>query len=561
MTIRLHRLILAMIPALYWANNAQAGELRISPTLDIGLYQTHVSSPQSELERADTVVLGELNTRIDYDSKHYIGAFEHRILASQYSDSDESNLYTNRFNLDNQLRFLENRLQFGHRWYQYDEVLDSVKGSFFDEVYRYDTLTQKSGNTFSARYELSPQNSTQGNIRAEHVITNIDPKGEYSTAQRPTEMSEDKLELTLWRSRSENALFWDLTAHGVNQDFDDKPSLRNYGGTANVRAPFWGKLNLAAKADYSAYRGHVTPDPSRENFEVNTFAQGVGIAWVLSQKSAYIQLTFDQIEDRVGDKNYTWGLQSAWVFADRWQLDLFKSRRFYGDTYRVSFAYNGEHQKWALSHDEDVMVQYIAVPHEQINGLYVCTPGDKPLNGIDPERCSLIGAGDLVLEPGQTLLKDSEVVYPLEPRLSRYVQNGLNWDFAVEKWQHKLRLIYRIDETVIEQKEQKRYEADFTGDWWLNSLSYLRFQARYREMSFDNQAFDNQEYLGAVGYHRELNSRAEWSVTLQHINKKSWEDNYNYDDSRIMLNYTHYFGKRHRDKRDPTTRTVRGYLD
>lgn len=561
MAPRSHRLILAITPALYWGHSVQAGDLRISPTLDIGVYQTHVSSPQPELERADTVLLGELNTRIDYDSKHYIGAFEHHMLASQYSNSDESNLHTNRFNLDNQLRFLENRLQLSHQWYQYDEMLDSVKGSFFDELYRYDTLTQRHGNAFSANYELSAKNAIQGDIRAEHVITNIDPKGKESVAQRSTEMSEDQLELTLWRSHSENSLFWDLTAHGINQDFDDKPSLRNYGGTANVRTPLLGQLHFAARADYSGYLGHATPEPSRDNFEVNTFAQGLGFAWVQSQKSAYIQLTLDQVEDNLGEKSYTWGLQSSWLFADRWQLDLFKSRRFYGDTYRVSFAYNGKHQIWTLSHDEDVMVQYIAVPHEQINGLYVCTPGDTPLNGIDPERCTLIGSGDLVLQPGQIILKDSEIVYPLEPRLSRYAQNGLNWDFAMEKWQHQLQLIYRIDETVVEQEEQKRYEADFTGDWWLNSLSYLRFQARYRKMSFENKTFDNQEFLGSFGYHRELNSKAEWSITLQHINKQSWEDTYNYDDNRIMLNYTHYFGQRHRDKRDPTTRTVRGYLD
>lgn len=561
MTIRLHRLILSIAPALYLGHSAQAGDLRISPTLDIGVYQTHVSSPQPELERADTVILGELNTRIDYDSKYYLSNFEHNILASRYSDSDDSSVHTNRFNLDHQLRFLDNRLRFGHRWYQYDELLDSAKGSFFDDVYRYDALTERHGHTFDARYELSPRSPTQGNIHIEHSLTGIDPKGEGSAVQRSSKMNEDQVEMTLWRSRAENSLFWDFNAHAVNQGFDDKPSLRNYGGTANFRAPFWEQLHFAARADYSGYQGHVTSDHSRENFEVNTFAKGVGLAWVQSQKDAYIQFTFDQVEDRSGNTSNTWGLQSTWVFADSWQLDLFKSRRFYGDTYRVSFAYNGEHQRWALSHDEDVMVQYIAIPTEQVNGLYVCTPGDDPMNGIDPERCSILGSGDITLLPGQTLVKDSDVVYPLEPRLSRYAQNGLNWDFATEKWQHKLKLFYRVDETVIERKEQKRYEADFEGDWWMNSTSYFRIQARYREMNFDNKEFDNQEFLGSLGYHRELNSKAEFAITLQHITKRSWEDNYNYNDNRVMLNYTHYFGKRHRDKRDPRSRASRGNLD
>ena len=149
-------------------------------------------------------------------------------------------------------------------------------------------------------------------------------------------------------------------------------------------------------------------------------------------------------------------------------------------------------------------------------------------------------------------------IFPLEARLTLAKEASASWSYQWGNWEHHFELastdLQDLEDVQNFEEErwgrsQKNIRGEFKGSWRLTSDSYMQTVWRMRNLRLNQSDFRNVENLYSVGYHYELNRQAEWSVTLLHLNKNTSDNTYTFDDNRISLGYTHFFGKKHKDRR------------
>jgi uncharacterized protein (PEP-CTERM system associated) len=536
------------------ATDAFQGEWVVSPTLDVAVHQSDISSDRSDLVRGDTAVSTELSTSITYKSKQYSANIEHKWTNYRYSDTEDVSVNYQDIRLSNTLRLWRDDLSVSASYQRYHELRDTIRGSFVDELYSQESQIMRYRRDYALRYELPTHNDVDLTIRhayQNNEATLIDGQSlsrvrEFNSENTGTGYNLASTMVTFGQHKQQFPTYWRVDINHRYQERSRASNVNNYDMKSVIRAPLWGEIKFAGIANYTEFQNGDAWLYSEDDSALEYSVLGAGIAWVKSDGSGYVQLThnWEQPQDR---KNI--GVDSRWRFEDRWTVDYRYEGRFYGNSQFLNLNYTGSRHKLILSYSERVEVRFFLDTTQNVEGIYVCREDDDGLFSYDDLNCFIPPSGQYNLQPDQAFVPNIQLSFPLEARLTLWNEANFSWGFDNGVWEHQ----FSVTDVEINDLEFDRVElvsrGEFTGNWRHSSNTYTQYVWKMRSLALGDKESRSVENFYSVGYHYELNRRAEWALTLQHINKNSTEDNYTYDDNRVTLSYRHFFGKKHKEKR------------
>ena len=107
-----------------------AGEWVFSPTVDVALHQSSISSEYEELERQDTVTSLFMENRLAYTSKKVESTLIHDWRRYDYSDTEDLALDYHDIRWDGSLDVWRDDWTISGSFARYHELFDTIQGSF-----------------------------------------------------------------------------------------------------------------------------------------------------------------------------------------------------------------------------------------------------------------------------------------------------------------------------------------------------------------------------------------------------------------------------------------------
>jgi uncharacterized protein (PEP-CTERM system associated) len=522
-----------------------------SPTIETRLHQVSLDSNVNKLNRDDTVASVFMDNALTYQGNRVSGQLYHQMTAYEYSDTQESNLIYHDFRGQIQAELWRDDLTAQITGARFYEVLNTIQGSFIDELYSEENQVVRTQQQHSVRYDFPHTTRIEGTINALYGKEKIDLNGDQETNRRidPEGISTTSAFVNI-RPRFVTRGFWEFQGNANRQSRRFQENVQFYTASGGLRIPVVNRYFLSLYSQYERFQNPNGWRYSEGGDALNNQVSRIGAGWAKNHLHSYLQVTYDwDHEEEQGDI----GLDFSWRFDERWSIRLQDFRRFYGDSYNASFVYQGLRNRWLFSYSEDVQIRYFLTADQNVEGLYICQPdGDGELR-YDDTLCFLPPEGEFQLGPNQAIIPNIELTFPLESRLTLNSIYRLDWEYSTEDWSHRFTFFSRDSEDLEFDFKEMREEGLFEGQWNINSVSYLRFGWQYRNLRLFPQNVYGGEALYSFGYHREINRQSEWSITLQHINKNAsntGRDIFSYDNNSLILSYRHFFGEKHKDRRE-----------
>ena len=194
------RNITPYISIMFLASPALAGELTVSPTLELSYLNVDIDNE----EKKENALNAFLNTDIDYINQYWESNLTHELKFYKYQEKKDSDLVMNEFNWQNNLKFFEKQLDISHKWSRYREVYDEFDGGFNDDFYSVKGDVVRNMNVVSARY-TAPKHwgvslSLGGKINDDRLI----PDGPQS---EKSEIKSNELDFSV-SDKSTVGIFW-----------------------------------------------------------------------------------------------------------------------------------------------------------------------------------------------------------------------------------------------------------------------------------------------------------------------------------------------------------------
>jgi hypothetical protein len=518
-----------------------------SPAVELGLHQSEITSPQPRFERQDSVLVLKTESLLTYNSKKISSEAIHRLTHYQYSDTEGVDLSYHDYRWDTEVDVWRNDLVFRSSLQRFHILEDTIQGSFVDEMYSKDRQIVQYKRDYSLRYDLPGHNDIDASFRYVRQDNETKSIADSSREFANIDYSYRTAEVSFGQYQQNFPVYWRVDTSRDEQSRMGEANLSIYEIYGNLKVPIYDGLHIVANAQYEQFE-----NPNSWRYEeiagkpVKSRIGGGGIAWVKNHNHSYVELTYDVDQsENVESLN----ADIKWRLADRWNLSLRHFRRFYGDAYFGDFAYTGKRNEFGFNYSENVELRYFLRANVNSEGLYICDPDELGDFSFSNDRCILPPDGDFLLGPGQSLIPNVEVTFPLEARLTLHKEFKFRWNHKGSLWEHYFYVTDRNTEDLEFDFKEESVDAWFEGKWSLNSQSYLRPHWRFRNFKISPGDIVTNERLYSLGYHYELNRRAEWSISLQHLNKNTTDDSFTYNDNRITLTYKHMFGKRHTERR------------
>lgn len=524
-----------------------AGEWVFSPTVDVALHQSSISSEYEELERQDTVTSLFMENHLAYTSKKVESTLIHDWRRYDYSDTEDLALDYHDIRWDGSLDVWRDDWTISGSFARYHELFDTIQGSFVDEMYSDERPFVRYKRQVGTRYDLPDIHPLDFSFRysEQHNDIKLLPEAEGNFSQA----SGYNLRSAILRLGQYDRAFpvsWEWRADLHERVREDQGQINNYGVDYNARIPVYSGWHAAVNGNFSEYESKNNWNFGLASDPVQHRMVGVGLAWVKSQKNAYIQVTknWDQVRDEE-----SWGVDAKWFFADRWSIFYNRTQRLYGDSEQGSLSYTGKHHQWQMSYSEQLETRFFITPEFTTEGVYICQPDDEGQYYFDSSLCVMPPVGDVTPSPGEALIPNVTVGYPLQSRITLNKEGEMRWTFSRSQWSHDFSLRSRLTQDMESSFQERAVNGEFLGTLRMNSHSRTEYLWRYRDVSFNFDRGDTVDRLYRVSYHYELNTKAEWYLAFQHIDKDSTRREYQYKDNRITVGYKHFFGKKHKDRR------------
>ncbi len=526
-------------------HSAHSGELTISPSVEYSLYKAKVESPQPELVRDTAINVLTLDAEIEYSAKHLSSLLSGKLSKYEYSDGNEGRVESDDLRWSTSANLWREDLTVFYDWQRYAELYNSIQGSFADEIFARENYYINYHQGYGLNYRLPTSSLLSGRLSLKHEVRKSKPKENETLepARENTGYKTDKADFQLGQYRGSRPLFWVLSGNALHQD-SRGTDFYSYNAQFRTRAKLYDKWHASARVDYSYYENSMAWRYADGGQGITSQVYSGGFAWVKDHEHSFIELFYNKDHD--SDELY-FGGEIRWRLADKWFLSAEKRRRFYGSSDQFSFSYTGINHRVSASYNDSLEYRHMLIAENYVEGVYVCRFDENQEEySLDKELCFLPEDELYVLQPGESLLTNMETSYPLATRLTHSESASFNWDYLGATWQHTFWLKAREQVELTDGYQQDQQEGFFSGDLELNSRSYIRSKWRYRHMELKPSGTRTTDRLYSLGYHFKLNSRATVSMSLQHLNKWTSGDTYNYDDNRIVLNYVHHFGSKNK---------------
>lgn len=529
----------------------EEGEWVFSPSVSLELGQSSVDGDLPQLQRSNAVALAMLNGDLKYNGRFLESKLINETMFQRYSEDEEFNWVTSNWLWQNEYPLLDNSLVLSHLFIKKVQLFDTIRGAFADEWYAKDNGATRYQRNYRANYRLPEAAPVDANIRYTHNEADLKVPDDYDVVGFGSVVNSDyeqrRLATEVGHYRGVQRLKWRLK---LNRDLTIRQQDNRflvYEGRARASYPIYDNWNAVGTGYYSR---HENPDGFEYGVEQDLIeyrTAGFGIAWQSPRAEKRLQITHEW--DHSNDLTF-WGGEADWRFSDRWRLSGFVSRRFYGDAGGMDLYYERDRNRFSVSYEEAVEIDFFLLPDSELIGLFICDAVEGLDNTYDPERCTSPEALNTLLGDNQYLSIQRRGIYPVEERLVLRKGWSARWDYVGAKWSHTIYGFDREQQDLELDWVQQNQEALFEGDYRFASNYFLKGKFHFRSTALFPSLKGSRNRLYSVGYHHELNSRANWSVTLMHINQDSTANIFTYDENRIVFGYTHHFGRVNRHRRD-----------
>jgi len=519
-----------------------AGELTFSPTVE-----SRLSASSSELGSADQqstneyIILNELDFDIDYESNFLTSKINVNAFDKHYEKESENDDTFLTYSWNNTLSLL-NELWVSDAYYEYDyELLNNEKSTFNDLMYQTGEISDVERYGIVTSYSLPKRRSAiQGSIdssfKSDIVSAGIDFEKRKQT----------QADLNIFLNQGDSSKNFQWRAYGYAGEKESDVGINNSdrNGGLLFRIPTFPKLMTVASANY-IYQKSKNPSLYDETGDIIEYASyGGGVAYYDGKKGNLFQITAS-LDSR--DDDYFFGTEFRFNFGDDHYINGKVERKFYGDAGELNYFYSSGRNIFEVYYEEDVELRYMLEQEITNRGLYVCSDG---VDSFDDSFCWKPQQLNYELKPGETLIPKIDVNYPLVDRLTLNKSLGFNWSYKNDFFNSKFQVYKNTMEEIDESYEQESDNISLLLSHRLNSLSSVEYEIKYRKMTFlpvGNRTYDS---LYKATYSHELNSRAKWSISLQHVGKKSGYEIDNFKELRFTLSYEHHFGKKNKRARN-----------
>lgn len=519
---------------------ANAGELTFSPTIDTGVSATNVKSANDVLKRQDVVTLNEFDMDVDYEASVFTSKLNLNAFDIRYSDFSEGDGSFLTYNLINSLSLLNDNWV-TEAYYESDyEILNTVRGTFNDFMYEAGEVHDIERYGARTSYDLPEVSRVQGDVNASFTGSKV----KSNESARLNKQRQFKLDFGLGQMSSRDPLHWSFSGYGGQTENRFDKEYRYRGGNAIVRIPLTDHFKLVGLGDYSYHVNPATDAFGEQEDGIEYATYGGGLAYYDRERDNLIQLTTSR--DRKTDE-FLPGADFRWNLGYNHYIKGNFTQRFYGDSGSFKYYYGGERNRIELHYDEDLDLRYTLEPTLINKGLFVCKEGTE---SFDESSCWLPDDLNYELQPGEVIYPQYRMDYPLVERLALNRSLGFNWYYNGSLFTTKFQLFKNVMEEIGHDYEQDSDNVDFSVAHRLNSTNSIDYEFKYRKMvitPIDTTTYDS---LYKITYKHELNSRAQWSLGLQHVRKDSNDQEVNFDETRVTLSYEHHFGKRNKRTRE-----------
>tara|TARA_B100000929_G_scaffold272524_1_gene244145 strand:+ start:13350 stop:15074 length:1725 start_codon:yes stop_codon:yes gene_type:complete len=531
------------------SDDEKRSEWTFSPSIHLGAGQSKVDSPVPSLNRNNFVMLGQINNQIDYTGTKLNSTLINELKVQRYSEDDEFDWVNSNWLWESEYKMRDDRLQFAHLFIKKIQLFDTVRGSFADDWYAKDNGAVRYRRNYRVNYRLPVSAPIDANIRYTH--NDVDLKApevfDEGAPQAGGDFEQRRLGVEFGHYQGLQKLKWRVKANrdlSIRQQ-DNRFLVYEVRGRASY--PVYDNWNAVGTGFYSQHENPDGFEYGLENEKIQYRTVGLGLAWQAPLKDKRFQITHEW--DQSNDLTF-WGGEVEWRFSERWAVTGFMSRRFYGDASGLDIYYDVERNRFSLKYQEAVEIDFFLLPDSELLGIYICDIQEDLDNEFDPERCTLPEGLNTNVGPNQYLSIQRQNTFPVEERLILRRGWAFRWDYLGPRWAHTIYGFDNDQEDLEFDWRQENVEGFFEGDYRFASNYFFKVKFHFRgtDLLPSEQGTRNRFY--SLGYHHELNSKADWSISLIHVNQDSTFNQFSYEENRVSLGYTHHFGRTNRHRRD-----------
>ncbi|MGL1957605.1 MAG: TIGR03016 family PEP-CTERM system-associated outer membrane protein [Colwellia sp.] len=270
-----------------------------------------------------------------------------------------------------------------------------------------------------------------------------------------------------------------------------------------------------------------------------TASLGSGIRW-LASPHIIIDLSYNFVEDETISDDYI-SANINWEPSARTSLAAGYSQRFFGKSYDLDFEHKTKRLTNSISYHENLEIFDRNSYQQIILGSFWC-----PTDGFTGE------VSQCAIQPDTAIDENYQFVTLSSFELIESNEFSLNKNLA---WSSKLQLSRTsfalnilgneregLQSGVIDQ----HLDAGIAIERKISGKSNFTISANFRHEHFDKenpQGSRQEDYYRTVSatYTKKLASSLSTNFTIQHVNRGSSEEQYNYDEMRAIINLTKEF--------------------
>ncbi|MGJ8693921.1 MAG: TIGR03016 family PEP-CTERM system-associated outer membrane protein [Thalassotalea sp.] len=322
--------------------------------------------------------------------------------------------------------------------------------------------------------------------------------------------------------------FWDTRA---------QYSAREYNNSDTKQHSVELKVGLITDIKFSPFIRFYDEDnagTTNSNSALNTNSYGAGFRWQPIPR-LQIDLSYNEpLDNTLGSSTEE---QKAYVDANiNWQpstrtkIQLNHSQRFFGDSYGVNISHQNKRLTNTIAYNEQVQ-SFTRDNYRTVTSTFLCQ---------NPEATSL---ADCFLQDGDVFApEDSSIITINSLELIEdndyWLNKSINWNSTLTLPRTSLSFIISRSnrQNLNTAQENLTNAASFSADRKLGASTSLNVSANYSERLF-NQNTDNEQSdvyrRYKIGFNRKLNQAVNINFDIEHYNRSSNQERYNYEENRI----------------------------
>jgi len=512
-----------ILSSLLVANIAWSGEWQVKPIISINESYT------------DNVSLTKINKISSFVSQVSAGLdleYSSRLAQLQFNGNSTYALYSHDHDLDNDFKTLNANGKF-NLWVDglslvastsTDNVSrNSVNNSLADLVTGDTTET----STYSSGIEYKVDNST--------FILNSNAMYTLSESEDNIGNYEGTSILFNSQSKSGNSLFlWQIYG-----SYYDRKNNGLTGESYSLEAMLGASINSTLAGYLRFYdedsKGNIA---NRENSSASI---GPGIRWKITPYF-YFDIAYNYSKDKNLSDDYV-SANLNWQPSSKTSLTAGYSKRFYGNSYNLTFSHQLKRLTNSISYNETISAFERDRFQRVLIGTYLCPT--TPSSGVVTSSCILTDNQNVVPVDSQLVnLFDQELVEGSEFSLNK----TLNWQTQLKLSRTTLSLNISANEreSLTSGQIDSRLNASLSVSRKVSGISDVTISGNFKheELNKENPDSSGQDdYYRTISasYNRKLASSLSASFSLQYLDRNSSSITRTYSESRAVINLTKDF--------------------